>query len=192
MSRAKQRAGIPMHLIKPKNKPNIPRKQPSPVTYEEKVEEKPSGWKKAGLAKRSIERRQIFEEMSNQTVDRVALGPPRVLERLQQPRQPAGLAERLVKITHTINQPQNPHLLRVAVVGAANAGKSTLVNAIVGEDISVVSQKAHTTRDRVLAVLTNENHQVVSFYFFLTEANVVFNIVLVGIIGVPRYSRCGT
>lgn len=48
-----------------------------------------------------------------------------------------GLAERLVKVHKDIQQPPNPHLLRVAVMGAANAGKSTLVNGIVGEDVSL-------------------------------------------------------
>ena len=48
-----------------------------------------------------------------------------------------GLAERLVKVHKEIQQPPNPHMLRVAVIGAANAGKSTLVNGIVGEDVSL-------------------------------------------------------
>ncbi|KAI8148808.1 P-loop containing nucleoside triphosphate hydrolase protein [Fennellomyces sp. T-0311] len=163
MSRAKQRAGIPIDLIQPKRNAKI-RQPQNQVNYQEKEQVKPtksaSGWTTAGLAKKSIERRQIVEELSKSGPDHVEIGPPRVLEQLR-PRQPAGLAERMIKVSRTINQPENPHLLRVAVVGAANAGKSTLVNAIVGEDISVVSQKAHTTRDRVLAVLTNENHQVV-------------------------------
>ena len=42
--------------------------------------------------------------------------------------------------------------LRVAVVGAPNAGKSTLLNALLGEHVSAVSPKYHTTRDRVLGV----------------------------------------
>lgn len=76
-------------------------------------------------------------------------------------RQPAGLAERLIKVAPVVEQPKNPHLLKVAVIGAANAGKSTLVNTIVGTDVSVVSARAHTTRDRVLAVWSHENYQVV-------------------------------
>ena len=46
------------------------------------------------------------------------------------------------------------HCLEVAVVGAPNAGKSTLVNCIVGTKISAVSPKAQTTRERVLGVKT--------------------------------------
>ena len=49
----------------------------------------------------------------------------------------------------------------VAVVGRANAGKSTLVNVLVGEKVSIVSPKPQTTRDRILGVLTREDHQIV-------------------------------
>ncbi|ORZ02644.1 P-loop containing nucleoside triphosphate hydrolase protein [Syncephalastrum racemosum] len=76
-------------------------------------------------------------------------------------RQPAGIHARLVKVAKDIVQPENPHVLRVAVIGAANAGKSTLINSFVGESVSVVSAKAHTTRERVLGVLTEGNHQVI-------------------------------
>ncbi len=49
----------------------------------------------------------------------------------------------------------------VAVIGRANAGKSTLINVLVGEKISIVSPKPQTTRDRILGVLTEENYQIV-------------------------------
>ena len=49
----------------------------------------------------------------------------------------------------------------VAVIGRANAGKSTLINVLVGEKVSIVSPKPQTTRDRILGVLTEENHQIV-------------------------------
>ncbi len=48
----------------------------------------------------------------------------------------------------------------VAVVGRANAGKSTLVNVLVGEKVAIVSPKPQTTRDRILGVLTTENYQI--------------------------------
>ena len=49
----------------------------------------------------------------------------------------------------------------VAVIGRANAGKSTLINVLVGEKVSIVSPKPQTTRDRILGVLTEENYQIV-------------------------------
>lgn len=47
----------------------------------------------------------------------------------------------------------------IAVVGRANAGKSTLVNVLVGEKVAIVSPKPQTTRDRILGVLTTETMQ---------------------------------
>lgn len=49
----------------------------------------------------------------------------------------------------------------VAVIGKANAGKSTLINVMVGEKVAIVSPKPQTTRDRILGVLTREEHQIV-------------------------------
>lgn len=49
----------------------------------------------------------------------------------------------------------------VAVIGKANAGKSTLINVMVGEKVSIVSPKPQTTRDRILGVLTGNDHQIV-------------------------------
>lgn len=48
----------------------------------------------------------------------------------------------------------------VAVIGRANAGKSTLINVLVGEKVSIVSPKPQTTRDRILGVLTREDCQI--------------------------------
>lgn len=47
----------------------------------------------------------------------------------------------------------------VAVIGRANAGKSTLVNVLVGEKVAIVSPKPQTTRDRIMGVLTTETMQ---------------------------------
>ncbi len=48
----------------------------------------------------------------------------------------------------------------VAIVGRPNTGKSTLVNALIKEKISIVTSKPQTTRHRILGVLTAEHYQV--------------------------------
>ena len=49
----------------------------------------------------------------------------------------------------------------VAVIGKANAGKSTLVNVLVGEKVAIVSPKPQTTRDRILGIANGEGYQIV-------------------------------
>lgn len=49
----------------------------------------------------------------------------------------------------------------VAVIGLPNVGKSTLVNALVGQKLSIVTAKAQTTRQRMLAIYTDDGHQAV-------------------------------
>jgi len=48
----------------------------------------------------------------------------------------------------------------VAILGAPNAGKSTLLNQVLGEKLSIVTHKAQTTRIRVLGLLTEGNTQI--------------------------------
>lgn len=49
----------------------------------------------------------------------------------------------------------------VAIVGRPNVGKSTLLNALLGEKLAIVSPKPQTTRNRVTGVLTKESTQII-------------------------------
>ena len=49
----------------------------------------------------------------------------------------------------------------VSIIGKPNAGKSTLMNALVGEKMSIITPKAQTTRHRILGIVNDENYQIV-------------------------------
>lgn len=49
----------------------------------------------------------------------------------------------------------------VNIIGNPNVGKSTLMNALVGERLSIVTSKAQTTRHRILGIVSEENYQIV-------------------------------
>lgn len=48
----------------------------------------------------------------------------------------------------------------VAIIGRPNAGKSTLMNALLGQSLSIVTHKAQTTRHRILGILSEPGFQV--------------------------------
>ena len=49
----------------------------------------------------------------------------------------------------------------VAVMGRPNVGKSSIINRLVGEKVFIVSDKAQTTRDKALGIMTGDGYQVV-------------------------------
>ena len=49
----------------------------------------------------------------------------------------------------------------VNIIGKPNVGKSTLMNALVGEKLSIITSKAQTTRHRILGVVNGEDYQIV-------------------------------
>ncbi|MFD1625055.1 GTPase Era [Azospirillum griseum] len=58
-------------------------------------------------------------------------------------------------------QPDHPRCGFVALVGAPNAGKSTLLNAMIGSKVSIVSPKVQTTRTRVLGITIVGDSQLI-------------------------------
>ena len=49
----------------------------------------------------------------------------------------------------------------VSIIGKPNVGKSTLMNCLIGEKISIISDKPQTTRNKILTIMTGENYQAV-------------------------------
>ena len=49
----------------------------------------------------------------------------------------------------------------VSIVGKPNVGKSTLVNTLIGRDLTITTPKAQTTRHRILGLINGENYQLV-------------------------------
>ncbi|NME67906.1 GTPase Era [Flammeovirga aprica] len=49
----------------------------------------------------------------------------------------------------------------VSIVGKPNVGKSTLMNELVGERLSIITSKAQTTRHRIMGIMSSEDYQIV-------------------------------
>ena len=49
----------------------------------------------------------------------------------------------------------------INIIGRPNAGKSTLMNALVGERMSIITPKPQTTRHRIIGILTGQQCQLV-------------------------------
>ncbi|KAL3042372.1 hypothetical protein OYC64_020337 [Pagothenia borchgrevinki] len=70
-------------------------------------------------------------------------------------------AEQLSLLMRHPDQPENAKVLKVALIGSPNAGKSTLSNQLLGKKVFAVSKKVHTTRSRAVGVLTEEDTQII-------------------------------
>ena len=49
----------------------------------------------------------------------------------------------------------------VNILGKPNVGKSTLMNALVGERVSIITSKAQTTRHRILGIVNGDDFQII-------------------------------
>ncbi|KAM6969795.1 GTPase Era, mitochondrial [Aplochiton taeniatus] len=74
---------------------------------------------------------------------------------------PPNIGEQISLLLKDPDQPANPKVLKVAIIGAPNAGKSTLSNQLLGRKLFAVSKKVHTTRSRALGVLTENDTQII-------------------------------
>ena len=49
----------------------------------------------------------------------------------------------------------------VNIIGNPNVGKSTLMNALIGQKLSIITSKAQTTRHRIMGILNDDDYQIV-------------------------------
>ena len=50
----------------------------------------------------------------------------------------------------------------VAIIGRPNVGKSTLINALIGEKVTIVTSKPQTTVQNIIGILNDEDSQILS------------------------------
>ncbi|KAJ1765175.1 hypothetical protein GGH19_003984 [Coemansia sp. RSA 1807] len=84
-------------------------------------------------------------------------------EHLRMPQEywPADAMLRMPKVFGKFPQPDDAEVAKIVLIGAANAGKSTLVNRLTGAEVSIVSRQPQTTRTRIMASSTVGNKQLV-------------------------------
>jgi len=66
----------------------------------------------------------------------------------------------IVEQIHTEHKEENDNKIRVAIIGRVNTGKSSLLNALLGEERSVVSDVAGTTIDPIDETITHDDHEI--------------------------------
>lgn len=74
-------------------------------------------------------------------------------------RNPVPVSAKTFQVTIPIQQPPEPRRLRIALIGAPNAGKTSLLNTLLNEQIGAVSSKKNTTRESIEGVMSVENFQ---------------------------------
>lgn len=74
---------------------------------------------------------------------------------------PSDSGEQLSLLMRPPDEPETSRVLKVAIVGSPNAGKSTLSNQLMGRKVFAVSKKVHTTRSKNLGVLTEDATQII-------------------------------
>ena len=92
----------------------------------------------------------------------------------------------------------------VPIIGAPNAGKSTLLNSVLGQNISIVTAKPQTTRNRITGIYTKDNIQIVfvdtpgildpkyklqQFMSREIETSVIESDVIILVIDISKYDR---
>ncbi|MBN3282719.1 ERAL1 GTPase, partial [Polyodon spathula] len=70
-------------------------------------------------------------------------------------------AEQTFLLINRTDQPENAKVLKVAIIGTPNAGKSTLSNQLLGRKVFPVSKKVHTTRSRARGIITEQDTQLI-------------------------------
>ncbi|XP_024527232.1 GTP-binding protein ERG [Selaginella moellendorffii] len=109
----------------------------------------------------SLEREKMIEDLNTATTSSSAQGDEKVSGATQAKALLAAIDDRSADIGSVSLDEQMS--VRVGIIGAPNAGKSSLLNFMVGTKVSAVSRKTNTTRNEILGVLTENDTQVL-FY----------------------------
>ena len=75
-------------------------------------------------------------------------------------RSPVPTSARIFSTNQAVVQPPHPKRLRVALIGAPNAGKTSLLNRLVDRQLGAVSNKVNTTRESIVGVFTDGDCQI--------------------------------